>query len=143
VPIGACLARAAAAQVFKPGSHGSTFGGNPLAARAALAVIETLASGNYAQRAAALGTRILDGLTHALRGAPGVRDIRGRGLMLAIELDAPCKDIMQLALTERLLVNVTAENVVRLLPPLVLSDTEADTLVERLVRAVRAFLGAS
>ncbi len=143
MPIGACLARGAAAQVFKVGSHGSTFGGNPLAARAALAVIDALESGNYAERAAVLGKRILDGLKRDLGNVAGIKEIRGCGLMLAIETDAPCKEVMQLALDQRLLVNVTADNVVRLLPPLVLSDAEADTLVERLVRAVHAFLGKS
>ncbi len=143
VPIGACLARGAAAQTLKPGTHASTFGGNPLAARAALAVIETLERGNYAPRAAALGTRLLEGLKRGLKDVAGVRDIRGRGLMLAVELDRPCKDIMQLALNQRLLVNVTAENVVRLLPPLILTDVEADTVIERLVRVIRAFVGPS
>ncbi|HYM48030.1 MAG TPA: aminotransferase class III-fold pyridoxal phosphate-dependent enzyme, partial [Burkholderiaceae bacterium] len=140
VPIGACLARAAAAQVFKPGSHGSTFGGNPFAARVALAVIDALDSGNFGARATALGARILDGLKRGLTNEPAVVDIRGLGLMLAIELDRPCKEIMQLALDERLLVNVTVDKVIRLLPPLILSDAEADTLVERLVRVVKKFL---
>ncbi len=140
VPIGACLARAAAAQTLKPGTQATTFGGNPLVARVGLAVIETLESGDYAQRAAALGTRLLEGLQRGLGGVAGVEEIRGRGLMLAIELDRPCKEIMQRALEQRLLVNVTADKVVRLLPPLVLTDAEADMLVERLVRVVRAFL---
>lgn len=142
VPIGACLARGPAAGTLKPGTHASTFGGNPLAARAALAVIETLERGNYAQRAAVLGTRLLEGLKRGLTDVTGIKDIRGLGLMLAVELDRPCKDIMQLALDQRLLVNVTAENVVRLLPPLILTDTEADILIERLVRVIRAFLGS-
>ena len=140
VPIGACLARGPAAGVFKVGSHGSTFGGNPLAACAALAVIETLEKGNYAARAAVLGTRIVDGLKRALDNVAGVKAIRGHGLMLGIELDRPCKDIMQIALDERLLVNVTADNVVRLLPPLILTDADADSIVERTARAVCRFL---
>ncbi len=143
VPIGACLARGAAAQVFKPGSHGSTFSGNPLVCRVALTVIETLENGNFAQRATAVGARLIDGLKRGLKDVAGVTEIRGLGLMLAVELDRPCKEIMQLALNERLLVNVTADNTVRLLPPLVLTDAEADTLVERLLRVLRAFLGQS
>jgi acetylornithine/N-succinyldiaminopimelate aminotransferase len=141
IPIGACLARGIAAKVFKPGSHGSTFGGNPFASRVGLAVIDTLERGNYAVRAAELGSRLLVGLKKNLTGVAGVRDIRGMGLLLAIELDRPCKEVMTLALDEHLLVNVTADNAIRLLPPLILSDADADTLIERLTKTVRRFLG--
>lgn len=140
VPIGACLAAGAAAQVFKVGSHGSTFSGTPFASRVALAVIDVLDDGNYNARATALGARILDGLKRALAGIPGIVDIRGLGLMLGIELNRPCKDIMQLALEEKLLVNVTADTVVRLLPPLILKDAEADQITERLARVLKKFL---
>jgi acetylornithine aminotransferase len=143
IPIGACLARGAAAQVFKPGSHGSTFGGNPFAARVALAVIDAIEQNKLVARVLELGTRLLTGLKHQLSGVAGVTEIRGRGLLLAVELDRPCKDVMQLALDERLLVNVTADNVVRLLPPFILSDAEADEIVERLVRALKKFLGGT
>ena len=94
VPIGACLARGAAAQVFQPGSHGSTFGGNPLVCRVALTVIEILKKEKLDKRAAQLGKRILTGLQKNLQGMAGVKDVRGLGLLLAIELDRPCKDIM-------------------------------------------------
>jgi len=141
IPIGACLARGPAAQVFKPGSHGSTFGGNPFAARVALAVIDAIETGNLTARAAELGRRLLAGLEDALQDVAGVADIRGRGLLLAVELDRPCKEVMQLALEQRLLVNVTADKVVRLLPPFILTDAEADELVARLARAVKTFLG--
>ncbi len=143
VPIGACLARGAAAQVFGPGNHGSTFSGNPLVCRVALTVLELLEQGRLDVRAAELGARILAGLRAGLGGVAGVRDIRGRGLMLGIELDRPCKDIMKLALADGLLVNVTADTVVRLLPPLILSDDEADQIVQGVTRAVRGFLGAA
>jgi len=141
IPIGACLARGPAAQVFKPGSHGSTFGGNPFAARVALAVIDAIETGNLTARVAELGRRLLAGLEDALQDVAGVADIRGRGLLLAVELDRPCKEVMQLALEQRLLVNVTADKVVRLLPPFILTDAEADELVARLARAVKTFLG--
>ena len=140
VPIGACLARGAAAAVFQPGSHGSTFGGNPLACRAALAVLEVLETGKYERRAEQLGERLRDGFKQRLAGVAGVRDIRGMGLMLALELDRPCKELMTDALARGLLINVTAEKVVRLLPPLILSDDEAERLVRDLSEVVRAFL---
>ncbi len=141
VPIGACLARGDAAKVFTPGTHGSTFSGNPLVCRAALAVIEELERGHYDRRAAELGQRLLTGLQRAFDGVAGVREIRGRGLMLAIELDRPCKDVLKMALARGLLVNVTADTVVRLLPPLILSDEEADEIVTRLKAVVLEFLG--
>jgi len=140
VPIGACLARGNAAQVFKPGNHGSTFAGNPLMCRVALTVIDLLEQGNYAKRAAELGARLVNGFTRALSGVNGVTAIRGRGLMLAVELDRPCKEILNLALERGLLVNVTADNVVRLLPPLIITDAEADQIVTGVSECVRVFL---
>ncbi len=140
VPIGACLARDKAAQVFKVGSHGSTFSGNPLVCRVALTVIDELEKGKLAQRAAQLGEQLIAKFKAALGGIAGIKDVRGRGLMLAVELDRPCKDLLQMALDRGLLINVTADNVVRLLPPLIFSDTEADLLVNELTGIVRAFL---
>lgn len=143
IPIGACLAAGDAAQVFKIGSHGSTFSGTQFASRVALTVIDVLDNGRYAARAATLGAKMLNEFKRGLAGQSGVVDIRGLGLMLAIELDRPCKEIMQIALDERLLVNVTSDTVVRLLPALILSDAEADQVVERLVRVLKKFLGQS
>jgi acetylornithine aminotransferase len=140
VPIGACLAHGKAAQVFKPGSHGSTFSGNPLVCRVALAVIEELQKGKLADRAGKLGQRLLAGLKQKLGNVPSVKEIRGRGLMLAVELDRPCKELLQRALESGILINVTAENVVRLLPPLIFTDSEADLLVDKLDEVVRVFL---
>jgi acetylornithine aminotransferase len=140
VPIGACLAHGKAANVFKPGNHGSTFSGNPLVCRVALAVIEELHKGKYAERAAKLGERLLAMLKEKLGKVPGVREIRGRGLMLAVELDRPCKELLQRALESGILINVTADNVIRLLPPLIFTDAEADLLVEKLDKLVRDFL---
>ena len=143
VPIGACLARAAAAQVFKPGTHGSTFSGNPLVCRVGLTVLDILGRGKYEKRAAELGTRILNGLKNSLDAVVGVKEIRGQGLMLAVELDRPCKEILTLALERGLLLNVTADSVVRLLPPLILSDHEADQIVSGVAECVRSFLASS
>ncbi len=142
VPIGACLARGAAAGVFQPGNHGSTFSGNPLVCRAALAVLDVLRSEKLDQRAALLGERMLGGLRQALAQTLGVKDIRGKGLMLAVELDRPCKQLMQNALDAGLIINVTAEKVVRLLPPLIISDSEADQIVAAVSQLIRDFLAA-
>ncbi len=143
VPIGACLARGAAAEVFGPGSHGSTFGGNPLACRVASTVLGLIEAERLDQRAAALGGRIQQGLRERLGATPGVMDIRGLGLMLGVELDRPCGELVKQALGAGLLINVTAERVIRLLPPLILSDEEADLLVARLSELVLGFLNES
>ena len=140
VPIGACLARGAAAQVLKPGTHGSTFSGNPLVCRVALTVLDEMEKGKFAKRAAVLGERLLNGFKKTLGNVAGVREIRGRGLMLAIELDRPCKEMLTRALERGLLINVTVDSVIRLLPPLILTDDEADLLVRELSETVRAFL---
>lgn len=140
VPIGACLARGEAAEILGPGSHGSTFGGNQLAACAALAVLNTLDEEDLIQRAEHLGKRIQTGLRERLADEPGVLDIRGRGLMLGIELDRPCSDVVTRALDEHLLINVTAQSVVRLLPPLILTDDEAEQMTDQVAGLIRGFL---
>jgi len=139
VPIGACLAHGAAAELFQPGNHGSTFGGNPLACAAALAVIDTLQAENLVPRAGELGARLLADFRQALDGIPAVREIRGKGLLLAIELDRPCGELVAQALTEGLLINVTAGQVIRLLPPLIFGDAEVTQLVETLSGLIRRF----
>lgn len=136
VPIGACLARGHAADILKPGNHGSTFGGNPLVCAVAHAVLDTLEADNLIERAAELGDRISSGLREALSGNNAVQDIRNAGLMIAVELAAPCGDLVANALEEGVLINVTRDNVVRLLPPLILSDEEADELVARVARVI-------
>ena len=143
VPIGACLARGAAADVFMPGNHGSTFGGNPLACRAARAVIKTIDRDDLAVHAARMGEHLLDGFRERLEGQPGVVEIRGRGLMLGIELDRPCAELVQLGLGMGLLINVTAERVIRLLPPLILDEDQAELLLDGVARLVGEFLGAA
>ncbi|MBY5269002.1 acetylornithine transaminase [Spiribacter salinus] len=138
VPIGACIAGGAATGVLGPGSHGTTFGGNPLATRAALAVLDVIEADGLAARAATLGTRIREGFRDRLAGEPGVREIRGRGLMIGIELAHPCPQLVAQALAAGLLINVTAGQVVRLLPPLIMSDAEADQLVSTLAPMILA-----
>jgi acetylornithine/N-succinyldiaminopimelate aminotransferase len=139
-PIGACLAQGEAAELFGPGSHGSTFGGNPLACRAAQAVVETVINDDLCARAAALGERMQNGLREGLSGIDGVIEIRGRGLLIGVELNRPCGELVKLALDKHLLINVTAERVIRLLPPLILKDSEADQIVATVVELVKQFL---
>ncbi|MBW7901462.1 MAG: aspartate aminotransferase family protein [Rhodocyclaceae bacterium] len=142
VPIGACLTAGRAAGLFGPGNHGSTFGGNPLACTAALTTLSTIERDGLMARAERLGAAIREDLAAALAGAPGVVDIRGQGLMIGIELDRPCGELVTKALADGLLINVTADKVVRLLPALVMTDAEAKELVERLAALVRTFLAA-
>ena len=140
VPIGACLAAGPAAGVFKPGNHGSTFGGNPLACTAALTTLAVIEEDGLLARAAALGAKLRGAFAGALEGQAGVVAIRGDGLMIGIELDRPCGELVMRALERGLLINVTAEKVVRLLPPLIFSDDDARELIERLVPLIRDFL---
>ena len=137
LPIGACLARGIAAETRKPGNHGSTFGGNPLACAAAHAVLDALIEDGIIERAAILGERMLNGFKEALAGDNHVVDIRGKGLMLGIELDAPQPNLVKAALAAGLLLNVTHDTVVRLLPPLILTDAQADEIVERVVALIK------
>jgi len=140
VPIGACLAQGIAADVLQPGTHGSTFGGNPLACSAALAVIETIESESLLSRATELGKLFQDGFQQQLGELAGVTDIRHCGLLIGIELDRPCAELVSLALEKSLLINVTAEKVVRLLPPLIMSDEEAQSVISTLAELIVAFL---
>ena len=120
MPIGACLARGIAAETLKPGNHGSTFGGNPLACAAAHAVIDALENDGLMERAAVLGDRMLNRFKKALAGDNYVVDIRGKGLMLGVELDSPQPHLVKATWDKGLLINVTHERVIRLLPPLIL-----------------------
>ena len=141
VPVGACLARGAAADIFQPGNHGSTFGGNPLSASAALAVLHTLERDGLVERAGQLGNHLLEHFEQRLGGLEGVVSIRGKGLMLGIELDRACGELVQQALQRKLLINVTAEKVVRLLPPLILSDEQAGEIASTVCELIETFLG--
>ena len=140
VPIGACLARGAAAKVFKPGNHGTTFGGGPLISVAAITTLDVIEKEGLMKNAQAMGHVIMDGLKRELAGTAGVKDIRGMGLMMGIELDRPCGEIVKQALDAGLVINVTADKVIRLLPPLIIRKNEAEMLVEILAPLVKRFL---
>lgn len=138
VPIGACLARGVAATTLKRGNHGSTFGGNPLVCAAANAVLDSIDADNLMERATELGERMAAALRDGLAGDNRVREVRNLGLMMAVELNEDCPGLVSDALTNGLLINVTQGNVIRLLPPLTLTDAEADELVSRLVSVIRS-----
>ncbi len=142
VPIGACLATGKAAGLFGPGNHGSTFGGNPLVCAAALTTIEVMEQENLLANAATVGALIRKLFAEALAGVDGLVDIRGHGLMIGIELDRPCGVLVSKALEAGLLINVTGEKIIRLLPPLIFSEGDARELVERTAPLIKEFLGA-
>lgn len=137
LPIGACIARGVAAETFKPGNHGSTYGGNPLCCGVALEVVNTIVEENLPARARALGDKLLDGFRAQLDGADYVTEIRGKGLMIGIELKEPCGELVMLARAQGLLINVTSDNVIRLLPALTMTDSEADQLIEQLCKLIK------
>ncbi|MBK1695147.1 aspartate aminotransferase family protein [Chromatium weissei] len=143
VPIGACLARGAAAEVFTPGAHGSTFGGNPLVCRVGRAVLETIEKEGLIDNAARQGAALQAAFRAALKSQPEVVEIRGQGLMIGIELNRPCGELVHAALDAGLLINVTAERVIRLLPPLILAQSEAEQLVQKLTDLISQFLSST
>jgi acetylornithine/N-succinyldiaminopimelate aminotransferase len=140
VPIGACLTSGRAKGLFGPGNHGSTFGGNPLACAAALETLSTIEDDGLMGNAVKVGDAIRSGIARALEGVSGVVEIRGRGLMVGVELDRPCGELVGKALEAGVLINVTAERVVRLLPPLTFSEQDAAKLVDMLAPLIRDFL---
>jgi acetylornithine aminotransferase len=140
VPIGACVASGKAADVFTYGKHGSTFGGNPLATAAGLATLNIIEEEGIRENAEKIGNLIRDGFTAEFKDTAGVVTVRNAGLMIGIELDRSCGDLVKMALADKLLINVTADKVVRLLPPLVMNEAEAKELVSRLSALVKAFL---
>ncbi|GAB4209447.1 MAG: aspartate aminotransferase family protein [Tibeticola sp.] len=140
VPIGAVVAGPRAADIFKPGNHGTTFGGNPLAMRAGVETIRIMEEDGLLSNAARVGAHLKQALTRELGTVAGVSEIRGEGLMLGIELDRPCGVLTQRAADAGLLISVTADKVIRLVPPLILTEAEADEIVERLAPVVKAFL---
>ncbi len=137
IPVGAVVAHGAAAEVFKPGNHGTTFGGNPLAMRAGLVTIDVMEEDGLLDHATAMGEVLMGGMRRELAGVPGVREVRGTGLMIGIELDRPCGEVVGLALKAGLVLNVTADSVVRLLPPLILSREQAELAVATLAPILR------
>ena len=140
VPIGAVVAGPKAANIFQPGNHGTTFGGNPLAMRAGVETIRIMEEEGLLDNAAKVGAHLKAALQKALAGNPGVKDVRGQGLMIGIELARPCGVLAQRALDAGLLLSVTADSVVRLVPPLILTEAEADEMVGILVPLIEAFL---
>ncbi len=140
VPIGACLTAGNAVGTFKPGNHGSTFGGNPLACAAGLNTLNILEQDGLLDHTEHIGKFIRDGLSASLQGVNGFKEIRGQGLMIGIELDKPCGDLVKQALAKGLLINVTADTVVRLLPPLILSQAEAQQMIDILSPLIKDFL---
>ena len=143
VPIGACLAHGEAAELFHPGNHGSTFGGNPLACAAGLAVVGTIEKERLAERAAAEGLYLKEQLQKRLAGVSGVVAVRGFGLMLGIELNRPCSELVGQALEQGLLINATADKVIRLLPPLIWQREHTDRLLEILCPLIEKFCPAA
>ena len=140
VPIGACLAAGRAAGVFQPGNHGSTFGGNPLACVAGLITLEVIEADGLIAQATSVGENIRVGLRQRLENVAGVVAVRGEGLMIGVELDRPCGDLVRLGLDAGVLINVTAERVVRLLPSLIMTASDASELVEILSPVIIKFL---
>ena len=140
VPIGSMVVGPRAAHVLGPGNHGTTFGGNPLAMRAGIETLRIMEEDGLLAHARAMGDRLRGHLQSGFAGVAGVREIRGAGLMLGIELDRPCGELLRRALDAGLLISVTADSVVRLLPPLVIQPAEIDQVAEILVPLVRAFL---
>ncbi len=142
IPIGACMATERVATLFAPGSHGSTFGGNPLASRAALTTLETIESNGLVSNAANLGKYIVAELKEKLSSNSLIKEIRGKGLMIGIELTIPCAELVDTCLANKLLINVTADRVIRLLPPLIFDKSNADAMINILIECIEDFSAA-
>jgi len=140
VPIGACVTNEKAASVMKPGSHGSTFGGNPLACAAALAVINTIEKDKLLSNATEQGNSLLEALKNKLGTTEGVREIRGTGLMIGIELEQNCSELVGLALQQGLLISVQADHVIRLLPPIILNKEQTSTIATKVSELVTSWV---
>lgn len=143
LPIGACLAHGKAATVFGPGNHGSTYGGNPLVCAAALAVVNTINQQQLCQNAQQMGAFLLDRFNTAFEKDEAVTDIRGQGLMIGIELDRPCGELVDQARAEGVLINVTSGNVLRLLPPLIIDQAQTEQVATVVIDIIKKFIGNS
>ncbi len=141
VPIGACVTSGVAAETIQPGNHGSTFGGNPLACRSALATLQAMLDNNIAANACARSRQLVALLKEQLGSHRKVIDIRHRGLLVGIELSEPCGELVALALEKGLLLNVTASKVIRLLPPLILNEEQTQQLADQLIGCINQFIG--
>ena len=140
VPVGAVVAGPRAANIFQPGNHGTTFGGNPLAMRAGVETIRIMEEDGLLESAARVGAHLKGALERALADQPGVKDVRGQGLMIGVELTKPCGALTQRAADKGLLISVTADSVIRLVPPLIMTTAEADEVVAILVPLIQQFL---
>jgi acetylornithine aminotransferase len=140
VPVGALVARGVAASVFVPGKHGSTFGGNPLACIAGLTTLQVMADEDLLAHAQNIGGWIVDALRDRIGGLPGVRQVRGLGLMIGVELERPCGELVKVALARGMLINVTQDTIIRLVPPLILTADDARALVDGVSTLVSDFL---
>ena len=140
VPIGACLAREEIAALMKPGTHGSTFGGNPLSCAAGLAVVSTIRQEHIVAKAERMGDYLRDKLTRALASVDGIREIRGKGLMIGIELSGDCSDLMKRGIDAGILFSVQNGNTIRLLPPLIIDRAVADELIDKVTGVIGAHL---
>ncbi|HEX6828564.1 MAG TPA: aminotransferase class III-fold pyridoxal phosphate-dependent enzyme, partial [Burkholderiales bacterium] len=143
IPIGACLARGTAAGIFEPGKHGSTFGGQPFACTAAMTTLDIIEDDGLLRNAAEMGELMLGGFRSRLGSLPGVVQVRGQGLMIGIELARPCGELVTRALEQGLLINVTQENVIRLLPPLVIQRSDAERVVDMVSALVTELLATA
>lgn len=139
VPIGACVAWGKASEIFSPGTHGSTFGGNPLASRCGIATLDIIQKENLMTKATNLGNQMRSHLLNSLTGTSCVKRVSGLGLMLGIELDRPCSELVDQALDLKLLINVTNQNVIRLLPPLVITDEVALNSLDKIIKLIKSF----
>lgn len=139
IPIGACMAKGKAADLFQPGMHGSTFGGNPFASHVARAVLDTFEAENIVANAHKVGEFLQNQLHESLNNIEEVKAIRGKGLLIGIELNKPCRDIYTIALKHKLIFSVTAEKVIRIVPPLILSESQAAEIVQRLTVTIKEF----
>ena len=140
VPIGAVVAGPKAASIFQPGNHGGTFGGNPLAMRAGVETIRIMEKHDLMGNAARVGAHLKAGLEKALAGVQGIKEIRGQGLMIGVELTQPCGVLTQRCADAGLLISVTADSVIRLVPPLIMTEAEADEVIALLVPQIQTFL---
>jgi acetylornithine aminotransferase len=140
VPVGACVAGGRAKGVFKPGNHGSTFGGNPLAMTAVVATLDTMREEGLLENAVRVGKVISGGLGAALGAAKGVTEVRGMGMMIGVEFDEPCGELVKAALDVGLVINVTVDKVVRIMPPLIMTEAQGGEVVSRLAPLAKAFL---
>ncbi len=139
MPISACLMNGPACDLLQPGKHGSTFGGNPLACQTALTVLKVIEDDNLSENAMVMGENLRHEIIAKLCTMPEVRGVRGKGLMIGIELDKPCRDILPIALEEGLLFNVTAENVLRLLPPITINENDIKIITDKLATIIERY----